>query len=255
MEHRFLCTACGKCCFGWLPLTLKDALTHAGRFPLAVVWTPVKQASKAYDVTAKLGLVARMRNKKRLAVRIAPTAYIPPSLPCPALAADSLCRIHADKPSRCRTMPFFPYRKERDQRDLLNPRPGWDCDTSPEAPVVYRNKTVVEREDFERERGDLIEQAPILRAYGEWLLGTVPGMIENLGKAAAKPREGHMVVSFASLLRRLGAVDKPAIAEEQMAVLAKFANKVADQPALAEYGRNYDDWAWEMERLTRLRES
>ncbi|MCW5699872.1 MAG: YkgJ family cysteine cluster protein [Rhodospirillales bacterium] len=251
MEFHFLCTACGKCCFGWLPLTLKDALTHAGRFPLAVIWTPVKPASKAYDITAKLGLATRTLNKKRLAVRIAPTAYIPPSLPCPALNADNLCEIHSDKPSRCRTMPFSPYREESDQRELLVPRPGWACATSPEAPVVYRDKTPVDRDDFDRECRDLIAQAPILRTYGEWLLATVPGMIENLGRAAAKPRGGHMAVSFASLLRRLGDVDKPAIAEAQLAVLGEFASKVADQPALAEYSRNYSAWAWEMERLTR----
>jgi Fe-S-cluster containining protein len=251
MERRFLCTACGKCCFGWLPLTLKDALTHAGRFPLAVVWTPVKQASKAYDITARLGLVTMTRDKKRLAVRIAPTAYIPPSLPCPALTANNLCVIQADKPSRCRTMPFFPYREQNNQDDLLLPRPGWTCDTSQAAPVVYLDKAVVDREDFEREYRDLVEQVPIMRAYGEWLLGAVPNMVENLGRAAMKPGGGHVAVSFASLLRRLDEVDRPAIAQAQIAVLGEFVSKVADQSTLTEYHRNYGDWAWEMERLAR----
>lgn len=249
MERHFACTACGKCCTGWVPLTVKDALAHAGLFPLAVVWTPVRQASKAFAITAKLGLTVKTRDKKTLAVRIAPTAYIPPSMPCPALTTDNLCGIHAEKPSRCRTMPFFPYRDESDQADLLVPRPRWTCDTSAGAPVVYRDKAVVERGDFDYERGDLLDQAPILRAYGEWLLGNVPAMADNLSRAALKPGGGHVAVGFASLLRRLPDVDKPTIAQAQLAVLGDFAAKVADQPTLAEYHRNYGDWAWEMERL------
>ena len=250
MERHFQCTACGKCCFGWLPLTVEDAVTHAGRFPLAVVWTPVKPASKAFDITARLGITVRTRDKKQLAVRIVPTGYIPPSMPCPALSSDNLCGIHADKPSRCRTMPFFPYREESDQADLLVPRAGWDCDTSPNAPVVYRDKAVVDRQDFEREQEELRSQTPILRAYGEWLMGSVPGMIDNLTRAAMKPGGGHVAVSFASLLRRLENVDKSAIAEAQLPLLADYLARTADQPKLAEYHRNYDDWAWEIERLT-----
>lgn len=250
MERHFHCTACGKCCFGWLPLTIKDALVHAGRFPLAVVWTPVKQASKAFDISAKLGITVRTRDKKQLAVRIVPTGYIPPSMPCPALTTDNLCGIHVDKPSRCRTMPFFPYREETDQADLLVPRAGWDCDTSPKAPVVYRDKAVVDREDFDRERADLSDQVPVLRAYGEWLMRSVPAMIDNLTRATMKPGGGHVVVSFASLLRHLDDVDKKVIAELQLLKLTDYAAKISDQPKLADYLRNYEDWAWEIERLT-----
>jgi Fe-S-cluster containining protein len=250
MERHFRCTACGKCCFGWLPLTIKDALAHAGRFPLAVVWTPIKQASKAFDITARLGITVRTRDKKQLAVRIVPTGYIPPSMPCPALTSDNLCGIHADKPSRCRTMPFFPYREEGDQADLLVPRAGWHCDTSSAAPAVYRDRAVVDRMVFDQEWGELRDQVPVLRAYGEWLMRSVPGMIDNLTKATMKPGGGHVVVSFASLLRQLDGVDKGAIAEWQLPVLADYMAKTADQPKLSEYHRNYDDWAWEIERLT-----
>lgn len=250
MEHHFQCSACGKCCYGWLPLTIKDALELAGRLPLAMVWTPVRTASKAFDLTAKFGLTVRTRDKRPLAVRIVPTGYLPPSMPCPALTADNLCGIHTTKPARCRTMPFFPYREESDQRDLLIPRPGWACDTSPAAPVVYRGKEVVDRTDFDRERSEIREQTPVFRAYGEGLMGSVTTMIDNLVRAAMKPGGGHVAVSFASLLRRLEGVDKAAIAAAQCAVLGDFAARVAHQPDLAEYRRNYDDWAWEMERLT-----
>jgi Fe-S-cluster containining protein len=251
MERHFGCTACGLCCFGWLPLTLSDALANAGRFPLAVVWTPVRQGSKAYDLTARLGLTVRTRERKALAVRITPTAYIPPSLPCPALTADRLCAIHDTKPSRCRTMPFFPYREEADQADLLTPRAGWRCDTSAAAPVVYRDRIVVDRSAFDTERRDLENQAALLRAYGAWVLARLPAMIDNLSRAVRTPgvNGGHVVVSFATLLRRLDEVDQPAIARSQLAVLKDFAAKVAGQPALAEYAGHYQGWAWEIERL------
>lgn len=250
MDRHFDCTACGRCCYGWLPLTVTDALAHAGRFPLAVVWTPVKQGSKAFDMTARLGLALRLHDRRRLAVRIAPTAYLPPSFPCPALTPENLCAIHAEKPLRCRTMPFFPYREESDQADLLIPRPGWSCDTSPAARAVYRDRTVLEREDFDRERTVLLQQAPILRAYAEWIMKIVPGMEANLTRAAQKPGGGHVIVGFASLLRRLNDIDRSAVALAQRPLLAAFAEKVAGQPALAEYHRNYGDWGWEMERLT-----
>jgi hypothetical protein len=32
-------------------------------------------------------------------------------------------------------------------------------------------------------------------------------------------------------------------------MLAKYKEKIAGNPAMAEYQRNYGDWAWEMERL------
>ncbi len=249
MERRFRCTACGKCCFGWLPLSVEDALTHAHRFPLAVVWTPVRQGSKAFDVTAGLGITITAPDRKRLAVRMVPTAYIPQSMPCPALSQDGLCGIQAEKPSRCRAMPFFPYKDEADQGDLLVPRPGWACDTSSEAPVVYRARTIVDREGYDVERRQLLAQAPILGAYGRHLLASVPALLHGLAKASLKPGGGHVAVSFATLLRRLDGVATSEIARRQLAVLAIYRDLVSDHPELADYRANYDDWAWEMERL------
>ena len=34
-EQCFRCTACGKGCYGWLPLTLDDALANAAMNPVA----------------------------------------------------------------------------------------------------------------------------------------------------------------------------------------------------------------------------
>lgn len=251
MERHFGCTACGKCCTGWLPLTLADALDHADRFPVAVVWTPIRQSAKAYGLTGRLGLTVRTRDRKLLAVGIVPTAYIPPGQVCPALTAQGLCGVQSRKPSRCRTMPFYPYREEADQAELLTPRAGWACDTSPAAPVVYRDRALVDRGDFDTERQQLLEQAPILRAYGDWVLKAAPTMIDSLTQAARKPgtSAGHVVTSFATLLRRLDEVDIPAVARAQLAVLRDFSATVAGQPALADYARSYDGWIWEMEGL------
>ena len=58
---------------------------------------------------------------------------------CPALTEDNKCAIHDRKPSRCRTMPFSPYRDEAHQDDLLVPRDDWECDISADAPLVYRD--------------------------------------------------------------------------------------------------------------------
>lgn len=250
MERHFTCTACGKCCRGWLPLTLLDALENAGRFPLAVVWTPIRQGSKSFELTAKLGLTVRLRDKKQTAIRIMPTAYVPPSMACPVLTSDNLCGIQAEKPLRCRTMPFFPYAEEANQSEQLVPRTGWTCDVSTTAPVVYRDKVIVDRTDFDREREELVRQAPVLRAYAEKLMAHMPMMADLLMQAAKKPGGGHVAVSFASLLRHLKGIDREAIALRQLPILADFKARVAGQPSLTEYHRNYGDWAWEMERLT-----
>lgn len=253
MERRFSCTACGKCCFGWL--TLKGALAHAGRFPLAVIWTPVRQGTKSFSTSASLGLTLRLRKRRKLAVRIAPTAYIPPSFPCPSLLPDGLCSIHSDKPSRCRTMPFFPYREEGDQADMLIPRTGWLCDTSDEAPVVYRDKKIVERQDFDGERDELFRQAPALRSYGEWLLDSSPPLKDELIRVAKKRTGGHVVVNFSTLLPHLPKVDVVDFAHKQFPVLAEFAEKTSADPALAEYHKLYAECAAEMKSVLDRRPS
>jgi len=253
MERRFRCTECGKCCFGLLPLTLDDALAHAGRFPLVVMWTPVRQGTKSFSHAARLGTTVSLGKRKKIAVRIAPTAYIPPSLPCPALAPDGLCSIHAERPSRCRTMPFFPYREESDQAQMLIPRSGWECDTSATAPVVYRDKEIVHREDFDYEHDALVGQAAILGPYADWLLESVPTLREELVRVSKKRTGGHVVVNFSTLLPRLPRVDVADFARRQFPVMTAFAAKTAGVPALAEYHRRYRECAAELQRVLEQR--
>jgi Fe-S-cluster containining protein len=246
-EQRFFCTVCGKCCQGRVPLTLDDAFANSSLFPLAMLWTPVRQASRSFSLTAQLGTTVMLRTRKPVAVLISPTAYIPPSFSCPALTAENLCNIHAHKPLRCRTMPFFPYREESDQVDMLVPRKGWTCDISESAPVVYRDKTIVERADFDGERSKLLAQAPILRTYAEALLKQVPSLLDQLTKAAQNPAAGYVVLNFSSFLRVSKTHDIIEFAKVQHPVLADFERRTLGNPEMSAYHNYYRDAASELE--------
>jgi Fe-S-cluster containining protein len=249
MERHFHCTACGKCCNGWLPLSLDDALAHAGRFPLAMVLTTLRQGARAYDVTAHHGTVMALGKRKHIAVQISPTSYLPSSLSCPALMQDGRCAIHTDKPARCRTMPFSPYREERDQASLLVPKNGWLCDTSRDAPVVYRDKAIVERGDFDIEQQQLVDQSVILREYADGLISSAPNVAAGLESASRKSGGGYVVLNFTTLLPRLTHIDKADFARQQLPVLADFANQTQDNLQLADYHQYYRDNAKGLERF------
>jgi Fe-S-cluster containining protein len=248
MERRFRCTGCGKCCHGWLPLTLEDAQRHAGRFPLAMSWTPVPFGTKAYALAERLGISIRLRDRRKIAVVIAPTSYLPQTFSCPELTAEGLCGIQADKPLRCRTMPFYPYREEKDQADLLVPGDGWACDISSAAPVVYRDKTIVDRGDFDRERKELLGQAPTMRTYANYVLKYMPWIVDSLGSVQPKPGNG-VVTSLSSFLTAVPELDAEDWARRQLPLLEDLAAKTAGVPELAEYHRNYAGWAKEMTYL------
>jgi Fe-S-cluster containining protein len=248
MERRFRCTACGKCCYGWIPLTLDDAVAHAARFPLAMVWTIVPQTARAFGLTATLGLSVKLAKRRRAAVLIAPTAYLPPEWPCPELTATGQCAIHEHKPARCRAMPFYAARDEQDQADGLAPRKGWACDTSAEAPVVYRDRRIVDRAAFDAERGALLAQAPAMRTYGEYVLKYMPWVTDTLEAMALKPG-GNLVMGLSSFLTATREPEAQAIATQQLPLLDDFAARTSGLPQLAEYHRNYAGWAKEMTYL------
>lgn len=248
-ERHFACTACGKCCSGLLPLTLPDALANVGRFPLGVLWTPVRQNQRLFELTAKLGTKVRLRDRRTIALRITPVSYVPPSLPCPALTENGHCSIHETKPLRCRAMPFFPYAEEAEQAAQLVPRKGWDCDVSQAAPVVFRDRNIVDPADFQAERQQLLSQAPILRAYAEAQLAAVPGLLDKLGMVAARPLGGDVLLGMATLLPHWPEMDAAAFARGQQPVLESFAALTADDPALAEFAHRYRQWGREMARL------
>jgi Fe-S-cluster containining protein len=247
-DRHFNCTKCGKCCYGWLPLTLDDALNHAARFPLAMVWTAVPQGAKAFALIARLGISIRLSKRREIAALITPTAYLPPAFPCPELSPEGLCAIQANKPLRCRTMPFYPYRDEADQAELLVPRQGWACDTSLTAPVVYHNKRVVERSSFDLERKELLEQAPMMSAYAEYVFKYMPWIVESLAAIAQKPGS-NVITSLSSFLVAIKQFDVQAIAAQQLPLFKTYAARTSSDAALVEYHRNYAGWAKEMEYL------
>jgi len=238
MERHFGCTACGKCCTGWLPLSIADALAHAARFPLFLLWTPVRPGGKSYDLTARLGFVLKLKNRKQAAVRLTPFSYVPSGMACPALGDDGLCTVHADKPQRCRTMPFSGARTEADQNDLLLPKPGWACDISAAAPLVYRDHQILLREDFAAERAQLEADALILRPFAERLLDALPSLRGDVEKMALKPQGGHIITNFSTLVSRLAYVDMFALAAQQGPVMESFATRTQNNPQQAdEYAR------------------
>lgn len=245
--QHFNCTACGQCCFGWIPLTLADAFANAGRFPLAMVWTPVRPTSRSYDLTVRLGTLAQITPKQKIAVLLSATAYIPPSFACPALGADNLCAIHECKPQRCKTMPFFPYREEEDQLDLLVPRKGWACDVSADAPVVYSEKKIIDRADFDCERETLLADATVLKAYADSKLAQGGPQKAHLLQAAKNLAAGRYVENFTSFLRYDRRIDLVAFAKQQHPVLQDFAEKTAGVVGLEDYHRYYTKTAEELD--------
>ncbi len=230
-ENRFLCTRCGLCCQGWLPLTLCEALTEAERFPLAMVLTPVKSSDKTFPLAERIGLPIPITKRQHVALVASPTAYIPPSLRCPALSPDNRCALHPNKPLRCRTMPFDPRRAEDRQADLLVPRKGWSCVTGAEAPVVYRDRRVVERTDFENERQALLDQAGEVRTWTAKLLQRDASLAQRVTHAAQSPIQQRVVVTFFPFLRMGSPANLQDFARHQIKAVTLWAAKTANLPS------------------------
>lgn len=243
MQRHFDCTACGKCCHGWLPLSIKDALAHADQFPLFLFWMPVRPGGKSYDLTLELGFELKLKKRKRAAVRVFPVSYIPTHMTCPALQDDGLCAIHDTKPQRCRTMPFSGARAENDQLDLLIPKPDWACDVGDQATVVYADKKIITRQEFQAERKLLSAEAHILKLFARLMLEGMPRLRMDLEKVAGRPKGGHLIVSFSSLIPRLADVDIVAFAAKQWPVMEAFAAKTLGQPEYKDDHQRYVDSA------------
>lgn len=251
MALHFACTSCGKCCYGQLPLTVKDALIHAGRFPLALLWTPLRKASKDFPMVSRLGVSVPLPKHPGLAALVVPTSYIPPEMPCPALGADNLCTIHTNKPTRCKTMPFYPYRDEQYQPELLKPRKGWECDTSVTAPIVFQNGRITQRDDFDQERRDLEEQVPLIRQFAAYAFKYNPMLGATLALEAAKSSPGQIVTSLSSFLTATRNPDARNVAQLQQPVLAVYLERTAGQPAFHAFHSQYGAWLEEMQYLAR----
>lgn len=232
-----------------LPLTLDEALAHAHRFPLAMVWTVVRPGNASYDMTSRLGTVVQVARRKSVAVLIVPTAYLPPQLPCPELTAEGLCAIHADKPIRCRAMPFYAYKDENDQADMLLPRAGWTCDISRSAPLVYESGKIVDRTEFDSERQKLLVQAPILKAYADRIVVSVAGIVGKLEMLSKQSGGGRLALPFTGILPRLPGADLSAFAAAQLPVLRRYAEQTVDNRPAAAFHQYYSEAIRRLESL------
>lgn len=199
---------------------------------------------------ATLGTTIKLAGRKELAVLIMPTAYIPSSFPCPALRDDNLCSIHFNKPSRCKTMPFYPYREERYQAELFAPLQGLPCDTSTAAPVVFQDDKIVFRDDFDNERRDLLEQVPILRRYAYYMQKYSPALVSSLINASNKAKASQVVTSLSSFLTATKNTDAKDIAQQQLPILNDYVEKTAGDTKLADFHKNYLNWSKEMAYLS-----
>jgi Fe-S-cluster containining protein len=238
-EKRFQCTACGLCCNGIVPLTIDEAIRNASLFPLAVTITPMKPGVRGAKVLDKIGIKLDLPGRRKVVVSVMPVAFIPKTHPCPALAPDGLCSIHDMKPLRCRAMPFYAYKDEDSQADMLVPRKGWLCETGPAAPVVYRERKIVDRTDFAAEREALVAQTPILSRFVKMLVQFDPAQAARLLKASQTPVPGRLVVSFFSLLKLTGARGLLEFADRQGLVLQDWLDRTSDDPTLAEFSGFY----------------
>ncbi len=247
---RFLCTACGKCCHGQLPLTLKDAFAYAGLFPLCMIWTPVQRGSRDFRMARELGVAVPLTGGREMVSLIVPTSFIPSTYPCPALVDGKMCGIHREKPSRCKAMPFYPYTEERYQAGYLRPRQGWECDVSEAAPIAYDGKRIVLRDDFDIEKNDLRDQVPVLRGYAEHMLKYSPTLPERLWQASLQEKGGQIVTSLSSLLTATRHPEAAEIASKQLPVLNAYAAKTSGDPKLSDFHAYYSGWAKEMEYMS-----
>ena len=217
-------------------------------FPLAMMITPVKPGTRGQSVLERIGASVVLPPKKKMLLLVSPVSFVPPSMPCPQLTSDNLCGIHATKPIRCRTMPFYAYKDEDHQTDMLQPRASWLCDTSDAAPVVYRDHRLVDRADFETERSVLMDQASAIRRYADLLLKHSPAMMARVAKASQTTPTGRVVASFVSYLRYDRELDLAAFARAQDPLLRDWATKTSGNPRIAEFNAYYRAALAELQR-------
>lgn len=247
-EHRFLCTACGQCCYGLLPLTVDEAMERSGMLPLAISMTPIEKSAQRSKYVEAISVRFTLGGKKTIRLNVSLVSFVPATMPCPALTSDNLCSIHEEKPVRCRTMPFYPYRDESQQASMLTPRSGWLCATGEDAPVVYKDHRIVNRTDFDREQMALAAQTASLQRYAELLVRHDPFQRTRLLKVASSAGASRVIVSFLSYLRYNKDLDMLGFAARQYPVLKEWAEKTAADPKLSEFYRYYTEAAAELAR-------
>ncbi|MDQ6828799.1 MAG: YkgJ family cysteine cluster protein [Gemmatimonadota bacterium] len=111
---------------------------------------------------------------------------------CPALGEDGLCGVYERRPAMCRTVPLgwtVPDALAAAYLGAFTKRPGYKCDTSPNAPVMFRDGELVSLEyRAERDRAAALSGAEahrlavlLVRGGSEgWpLIPTLPEILEQ----------------------------------------------------------------------------
>jgi hypothetical protein len=142
-------------------------------------------------------------------------------------------------------MPFYPYREERYQAELLKPREGWRCDTSPSAPKVFENGKILDRQSFDVEGTELVDQIPSIRRYAAYMFDYVPNFKENL-EVSASGKNHYLVTGLSSFFTAIQHPDAKIWATSQQPILEDLASKTSADQTLSEFHKRYAAWAKEM---------
>lgn len=147
-------------------------------------------------------------------------------------------------------MPFYAYKDEDHQVDMLVPRPGWQCDIGPDAPVVYKDQTIVTRQEFDNERSALLGQVPALRRYADLILKHDPALFARVAKAAQTPSIGQVVTGFVTFLRYNPKLDLVDFAKRQQPVLETWAQRTSTDTKVSQFNRYYREAISDLHRYT-----
>jgi Fe-S-cluster containining protein len=238
-QQSFACTACGRCCSGSLPINVAESLKRADMFPLAMSLMPIQPSIRGHSIIKTIGATVVLSKRQTVSLIVTPTSFIPNTLPCPQLTDNGLCMIHDDKPLRCRTMPFYPYKDEDSQADMLVPRAGWLCETGEMAPTVYRDRQIVDRTDFDSEQKVLVDQAPALQRFVDLLLQHNPPLRAQIAQASQARIPRRVVVGFLSYVRYDRRLDLIDYARRQYPVLEIWVGKTRGDPKFREFHAFY----------------
>jgi len=184
---HFACTACGKCCDRGPEMTLSEATALADKFilrlifklhilpadarsPSTIAWWKTQGSYLATrqcldEKAHHLALLSSGNKVEKINGETRSTYLEISSIPihldggkCPALK-ESLCSIHSERPLTCRSVPFHYSRAPSTLPKYLEKfasTPGYQCDTTSDAPVVFQGGIVVD-DVMERARANAIQ--------------------------------------------------------------------------------------------------
>lgn len=190
---RFACTSCGRCCDRGPEMALSEAAELAGTFvtsmlfrvyslPLAknakgvVRWSEAQAstlpASAALEEARRWLGHFSVRDKtdkargRSLHLTISALTIDREKGRCPALS-DNLCGVYAARPLTCRTVPMHYSRPPSvlgNYIDKFAAKPGYACDTSPNAPVVLDGQAIADA-SVQHAREEALKLAASERAW------------------------------------------------------------------------------------------